>query len=341
MKTGINALEVLGIKFYQIIISLIILILFYLIGKCFRFLINFLLKRKLFNKSLSLINQILDNIKTPISYFILTLGVFIALKVLNLSKEVIIIVWRLFKVFYIIFFAWSLIQTINELIKQFILIQFKNNHSLVKLTPFISKCSKILVIAISLVLMMENLGYSTSSIIAAFGIGSAAIAFASQDTIANFFGSLSLVLDQPFQVGDRIRLGNDIDGFVESIGIRSTRIRTLLDSSLTIPNRVLANEKIDNWTNIKKRQVKQTISITYKATPKIIKNIVEDIRILLKKDLEIISDNIIVNFFDFRKSSFDILVIYYTNTIVWKDYLIIRERINLNIMNIIESYGNE
>ena len=334
-----NNISFLESSLNQIIKSILLINVTFLIRRIF---ISFSYK-KLYFIGLKKFDNLFKDIvylNKPISYLIILTGSYFSIISLNLSNEIKLILKRLFKTSTIILFIWILIIIIDKFLKPIAKNKAIKNKSLINLIPFVIKCTKIFFFVVGLIMIMENLGYSTSSIIAAFGIGSAAIAFASQDTIANFFGSLSLVLDQPFQIGDRIRLSNDIDGFVESIGIRSTRIRTLSESILTIPNRILANEKIDNWTRLKKRQVKQIIGINYSTNHEVIKKIIEEINLLLNQEKEIHKNDIIVRFFDFGKSSLDILVIYYTNTPEFNKYLTIRQAINIEIIKIINQYSN-
>ena len=126
---------------------------------------------------------------------------------------------------------------------------------------------------------------------------------------------------------------------MESIGLRSTKVRTWPKTVLSIPNGVLANEYINNWSRMPKRRIKQTVGISYEATAEDMEGLVEDIRTLLREDEGVQQDFILVNFTDFGESSLDILVYYFTTTTAWLDHMNIRQRINCKIMRAIHKRG--
>ena len=170
-------------------------------------------------------------------------------------------------------------------------------------------------------------------------IEDAAFAFAAKDTIANLYGSLALVLDRPFKTGDWIMVGNKVDGDVEEIGMRSTKVRTWPKTVISIPNHVMANEIINNWSRMPKRRVKQIVGVTYETKPDEIEGLVEDLRLLLREDEGVDQDFILVNFTDFAESSLNILVYYFTKSIAWLEHMDVRQRINCKIMRAVESRG--
>ena len=188
-------------------------------------------------------------------------------------------------------------------------------------------------------MVIDNLGYSVGGILATLGLGGAAFAFAAKDTIANLYGSMALVLDRPFKTGDWIMVGNKVDGDVEEIGLRSTKVRTWPKTVISIPNHVMANEIINNWSRMPKRRVKQIVGVTYETKPDQIEGLVEDIRLLLREDEGVDQDFILVNFTDFAESSLNILVYYFTKSIAWLEHMDVRQRINCKIMRAVESRG--
>jgi MscS family membrane protein len=116
-------------------------------------------------------------------------------------------------------------------------------------------------------------------------------------------------------------------------------VRTWAKSQLTIPNKVLANEIIENWSRMPKRRVKQVVGVTYETSPDDMEGLVEDIRRLLREDDGVNQDFILVNFTDFGSSSLDILVYYFTSTTKWLEHMDIRQRINLKIMRAVAERG--
>ncbi|MBN1758779.1 MAG: mechanosensitive ion channel family protein [Chitinispirillaceae bacterium] len=114
-----------------------------------------------------------------------------------------------------------------------------------QLIPIVRRSSKVFFFVIGVVLVLQNMGYSVGSLIAGLGIGAVAIAMASKDTVANLFGSLMIFLDKPFHIGDWIEMGS-IEGTVEVVGLRTTRIRTFANSLITMPNSMFTTGAINN-----------------------------------------------------------------------------------------------
>ncbi len=200
------------------------------------------------------------------------------------------------------------------------------------------RVTKSAMIFFGVLVALDMCGANIGAIVASLGIGGAALAFASKDTIANFFGSISLVADRPFSVGDWI-VTDSIEGIVEGIGIRSTKIRTFPKTLVTIPNSLLANIPIDNWSKMNLRRVKMTIGLTYSSSTDQMLGIVKDIEKILSENKEVDSGTFIVNFTDFGPSSLDITVIYYCKRIDAKNYNATRQAVNLEIMEAVEKRG--
>lgn len=172
------------------------------------------------------------------------------------------------------------------------------------------------------------------ALFAGLGIGGLAIALAAQDTIANLFGSFVIYLDKPFQVGDQVEVG-DVKGVVESVGFRTTKVRTLDRSLLTVPNKKMVDSALNNITRSTERRVVFYLQLTYQSSSVDILKVIDEIKAILKNHPEI-SDEITVNFSDFDSSSLNILVIYFVKTIVYEKMIGIKETINVQILQIIE-----
>ena len=204
-----------------------------------------------------------------------------------------------------------------------------------EILPLVRKALKATILVVIFVWVVQLLGYSVSSLLAGLGIGGLAVALALQDTLGNFFGSVFIFLDQPFKVGDWVKM-QGIEGTVENIGFRSTRIRTFPKSLITIPNKIVASSTIDNWSKMPKRRVKQYVGVTYETTAYQMEKAVEAIRELLREDEGVDQDFMLIRFTDFGPSSLDILIYYFTKSIVWDTHLSVRERINIKIMKALE-----
>jgi MscS family membrane protein len=177
-----------------------------------------------------------------------------------------------------------------------------------QLAPFASRTLKVLVIIVGVLVGLQNFGVNVTALLAGLGIGGVALAFAAQDTVSNVFGTITIILDQPFKLGDNIKVG-DTEGTVTEVGFRSTRIRTYYNSIISIPNSVVAKERIDNLTLrngwIRFRQV---LGFTYSASPEQIRSFCDNLHYQLKQDKNIDQDRIAVAFNSFGDSSLNVLV---------------------------------
>lgn len=177
-----------------------------------------------------------------------------------------------------------------------------------QLAPLATKTMKVLVVIVGTLLVLQNLGVNVTALLAGLGIGGVALAFAAQDTVANVFGTITILLDTPFKLGDKVKIG-DTEGIVEEVGFRSTRVRTLYNSVVSLPNSVVAKEKIDNLTErngwVRFRNI---IGVTYDANTQQIAQFSKVLADRLKQDKTIDQDRISITFNSFGDSSLNILV---------------------------------
>jgi len=206
--------------------------------------------------------------------------------------------------------------------------------------PIVRSSSRVFFFLIGIVLVLQNLGYSVTSLVAGLGIGGAAVAFASKDTLSNLFGSAVIFMDRPFQIGDWIEVG-DVEGTVEEVGLRTTKIRTFANSLITLPNSQLTVTPINNWSKMKKRRIKTTIGLSYDASPDQVSEAVEAIRKLIREAPKLHSDFFLVNFENFGDSSLDIFIYCFTKTTNWAEYMDARQEFYLGIMREFEKIGVE
>ena len=207
-----------------------------------------------------------------------------------------------------------------------------------QLVPVTRTLATIAILLIGLLLIIQNLGGQVGSLLAGLGIGGAAIALASKDTIANLFGSIVIFVDRPFQVGDWVEIGAQ-EGTVEAVGLRVTRIRTFANSLITVPNSALTTTAINNWSRMRKRRVKLTLGVTYDATPEQLQAAVKAIRDVLEGDERVSQDFMLVNFTNFGSSSLDIFIYAFTLTTNWAEYMQTREDLLLEFMRRFRELG--
>jgi len=333
-------LDILGFSIGQLALSFLVLLITMSIR---RVLTQFIFRRlhALVTKTKwKYDDQLVGALEKPASALLLIIGIFLAIAILPLEPAVRGFFTYLFRAATLLTFVWAAVR-VTDVFGNILenTVQQRQDSAFAGFIPLIRKTLKIFVLIVGVLMAIDNLGYNVAGIIATLGLGTAAIALASQDTLKNGFGALMIMLDRPFKIGDWIQVGDQVDGTVESIGLRSTKVRTFPKTLLSIPNGVLANDYVNNWSRMPKRRVKQTVGVTYDATADDMDGIVEDIRRILREDEAVDQDFILVNFTDFGESSLDILVYYFTRTINWLEYMDVRQRINCQIMRAVESRG--
>jgi MscS family membrane protein len=196
-------------------------------------------------------------------------------------------------------------------------------------------------IGVGLVLL-QTLGFSISGVLAFGGIGGIAIGFAARDLLANFFGGIMLHLDRPMAVGEWVRSPDrEIEGTVEHISWRITRLRTFDQRPLYVPNSIFSNIIVENPSRMTHRRIYETVGVRYDDIA-VVSNIADDIRAMLDEHEQIDSDaTLIVNFMQYSESSLDYMIYCLTNETRWAAYHAIKEEIMLRIGDIIRSHGAE
>ncbi len=197
------------------------------------------------------------------------------------------------------------------------------------------KSLKVVSAVLGILFLIQNMGYSVSGLIASLGLGGLTVALAAKDAVSNFFGSIVILVDAPFKIGDWVKMGS-VEGVVEEIGFRSTKIRTFEKSVITVPNYKIANESIENFSNRDRRRIKFTIGVEYSTPVEKVKKAIEGIKALIEAHPEISKDFYLVNFTTFADSWLEIFIYCFTTTTNWKRYLEIKEELNLSIMELLE-----
>ena len=208
------------------------------------------------------------------------------------------------------------------------------------LVPLVTRSLKIFVVAVGIVFVAENLGFDYKTLFAGLGLGGLAFALAAKDTVSNIFGSLTILLDRPFQIGDWVIIG-DAEGSVETVGIRSTRIRTFYNSLVAVPNSQLINATIDNMGARRYRRISMKIAITYDTPPEKIEAFCEGIRHLIRIHPYTRKDYYHVWLNEFANSSLNVLLYCFHEAPEWATELRERHRLFLDIIRLANRLGVE
>lgn len=209
-----------------------------------------------------------------------------------------------------------------------------------QLIPLLRKALKVFAFTMGALLLVQSFGYSITSLLAGLGIGGVAVALAAQDTIANFFGSVMIFADKPFQIGDWIITGK-VEGTVEEVGFRSTRIRTFYNSVVTVPNSKLASSDVDNLGLRRYRRIKEMLSLTYSTTAQQMQAFVEGIRAIIQANRFMRKDFYEIHFNGYGNSSLNVLVYCFLEVNSWSDELREKHNFFLEILRLAEELGVE
>lgn len=278
----------------------------------------------------------------PIGMAVVIASVLVAVKVLQLSPGPDRFLTNLTVSAFIIVVAWLLFNLTDTLVRYLErFVQGAQARLDVQLLPILRKSLKIFVVILAALQVIDQMGGDVKGLLAGLGLGGLAFALAARESIANVFGSIVILADRPFRVGDWISAaGVGIEGAVEEVGFRSTRIRTFSQSVVTVPNSVVANWAIDNKSTIPKRRVKETLSLSFDTTPQQLESAMEEIReVLAKHPMVDMQAEVLVHFMAFGENALQVMVCYFTKTNVWADYLKIIEQVNLAILRLLDAKG--
>lgn len=245
---------------------------------------------------------------------------------------------HLFGFLFVINVTWLAARLVDSLIEEYLVpITEKSESDLDdQLLPLFRKGLRIIIWVLGIVVGLNNAGYNVGAIIAGLGIGGLAFALAAQDTVKNFISGIMLFADKPFKVGERIQIG-DIDGFVEEIGIRSTRVKTLAGRLITIPNSMFADDAIENIDKEPTRKIVLNLGLTYDTTAEQIEQAMDLLKEIAKSHKDKIDEKVLVSFNAFGDFSLGILFIYYIKKDA--DILETQTAMNLDILRKFNAAG--
>ncbi len=326
--------------FGQYLLSFFLLLATFVVRKIFLLIFAKRLREWTEKSKFSYDDKVVRAFEGPIAALIFLLGIFMAIRVLTLDPPLQAFIGNAFEVGILAIIFWAGLRLIDVVGAILTDIASDRQLGIYHFIPLIRKTARVFFVIIGSILIIQNLGYSVGSLLAGLGIGGLAIALAAQESLGNFFGSISIAADRTFKVGDWIVVGDRVDGTVEEIGLRSTKVRTWSRTLLTIPNKVIANEVVENWSKMPNRRVRQVVGVSYETSRQNMTGLLEDIEKLLRDNEEIDQKFIMVRFTDFGESSLDILVYYFTRSTAWAEHLRVRQEMNLAIMALVEKWGS-
>ena len=276
----------------------------------------------------------------PLSLLIWLMGIGLAVQIIEAATTILLLsaILPLKKIGVVAATAWFFLRMAKNMESNFSRSEIVDRTT----ADAIGKIVRLSIFLTSVLVGMQTLGINTSGILAIGGVGTVAVGFASKDLLANFFGAFMVYWDRPFKVGEWIRSPDkEIEGTVEAIGWRLTRIRTFDKRVLYVPNSVFSTISVENPSRMSNRRIKESIGVRY-SDIKAVPSIVSDIKQMLIDDDRIDKSKVlIVNLESFGPSSLDILVYTFTKTTEWVYFHEVKQDILLKIADIIDRHGAE
>ncbi len=335
----LNNNTLIGVPLYKFAQALGVFLLFLIFRKLFTLIIlKSLHKMAAFTKT-SFDDKLLKVVEGPLKFSFIIIGLYFALVIANIESASLDKVIKTLIIFVIFWLLYNAVNILDETIYKFARKFGKELYR--EIGAFFIKTLKIFIFAIGLVSILQEWNINVSAFLASLGLGGLAFALAAKDTAANLFGGLSILADRALKIDDWIKVG-DVEGTVEDIGLRTTKIRTFEKSLVTVPNQIIANNPIENFSRRGIRRIKMRIGLIYGTSKEQIDAIVRDIRNMLQSHPQIAKDaTLLVNFDEFADSSLSIFIYCFTNTANWAKYLEIREDVNKKIMDIVAKHGSD
>ncbi|MCC5919316.1 MAG: mechanosensitive ion channel family protein [Cyclobacteriaceae bacterium] len=334
-KLGTN--EYFGLQTWQLIALLGLIFIAVAVHKVFSYILKeviiVFLKKAGYEQ---IANKYYMPVARPLSYMVIFPTITILLPVLQLNVTfthyITITIYALIPLFGTVFF-YRLVDVLSAYLQK---MAEKTESTLDdQLVPLVKKVLRIFVIVVGGLAILSNLNFNILPLITGLSIGGLAVALAAQDTLKNFFGSVMIFIDKPFQIGDWITTGG-VDGTVEEVGFRATRIRTFRDSLIYIPNGKLADTDIDNHGKRRYRRFFTTITITYDTPAEVVDTFVNGLRGIVERHPDTRKDfyNIFLN--DLGAHSLNIMFYVFFPVPTWGEELRVRHELLLDIINLAE-----
>lgn len=296
------------------------------------------------NKSEKVHNAFKNSFAKPLTNFIKIAGVYFAVTALPLNAIVKVavvnfmtMVLRIALMLMISVSVQNLIGNIPDLVDN---IGEKLGGVNQTIVTFFTKIAKALVMVFTVVIIVEEFGYDVTGLITGLGLGGLTFALAAQDIASNFMAGITIILDKPFAMGDWIAVGG-MEGIVEEMNFRSTKIRTFDNALISVPNSQLGSSSVTNWTKMNFRKTNIIIGLLYSTTRETLQKVIDDIYNELSQFEEIKTDSLLVKFDNFSASSLDVKISYNSYPIPGPAHLALKEKVQLKIMEVVERHETD
>ncbi len=335
---------VLGVSLGQVVTAILVLLAFLGLRRVFfRFVVSSL--RTLTKKTKSELDDlVLHAVEKPLEFGFVAVGFYMAGQVLPMSEAVSVTFDQFIRSLIALTLFWVLFRSIDPL-SSFMdrgIAMLGSSSMRDTMKGFFVKLAKFVVICMGIAAVFQEWGFNVAALLGSLGLMGMAVALGARDFIANLFAGLTIFLDRMFEKGNWIRTP-DVDGIVEDIGFRATKIRQFDKALVTIPNSRLAGEALVNFSRRTNRRIYWTIGVEYRTTRDQLRMIVQDILEYLKSHQDFETDPartktfVFVDAFD--ASSINIMLYCFTKTTDWGEWLACKERLAYKVKDIVEGHG--
>lgn len=302
-----------------------------LLAKIAYWVIGKYVKRLTAKTKSNLDDLLVDKLEEPVVYGLVIIGFYWGFHRLEFGAGTDNFFTHLFTVVFALNITWLIVRVVDSIIEEYVVpIVSKSESDLDdQLIPVIRKVVKVILWSMGIIIGLNNAGFDVAALIAGLGIGGLALALAAQDTVKNIFGGLMIFLDKPFKITDRIKIDN-WDGFVEDIGIRSTRLRTLEGRIVTMPNARFSENAVENVTVEPSRKIVVNIGLTYQTSPDKMELAMDILRKIATDNEFIETENTVVSFNNWGNSSMGLTYIYFIKA--GSDIFGVQTQVNMSIL---------
>lgn len=299
------------------------------------------LRRVAQQREQSMLANVLDAFALPLQGLVTLGGVYFAIELLDLSAAIDKPLFEIAGVAATFCVFWAFFRAVEPLAVSF-------NHLIGRfgaglgddLRQFFIRGIKTLIVVLGGVIILEGWGIDVSAFLGGLGLAGMAVALAAKDSVANIFGGLTIFADNLYKRGDWIETPH-LEGTVEVVGLRATKVRTFAKALVTMPNAQIVDSPVINWSRMTHRRIKMVIGLEYRTTAKQMETIVEKLRTFLKEDEDVAQTDVaqMVHLSDFGASSINIDLYYFTKTTNWVTWREIRNRHIIAFKRIVEEEG--
>jgi len=330
--------NVFGITYGQILLAIFLFILILFIRPLF---VSFIIKvaLKIASKTQTKYDDfIVKNLKKPLRFLFLVVGLYVFVSLLYIQNRFIELLLSSLAMLTLFWMIYAVVEALQGVVYK-TMNQISNDLG-DSLSKFLLRIIYILIWVVGASSILSLWGVNVTALLASLGLGGLAFALAAKDTAANLFGSIAILLDKSIKIGDWIKV-DGVEGIVEDIGMRTTKIRTFYKSLVAVPNQIVASSHIENFSRRNIRRILMRLGLTYETTNSQLEAIIKDIKKMLQSHSGIAQDELLfVNFDNFGDSAKEVFVYTFTNTASWQEYLTIREDIHYKIEEIVLKNGS-